>query len=251
MEINFEQIEEVLESEAKLIKPENPGRLVFVGDTHGDLEASRLVFAKYFDERTTMVFLGDYVDRGPKSRENVNFLLNKKLNNPERVVLLQGNHEGLKYRDFGPVDFWNSLSPKTREKYRNLLARLPLALSWNGIIATHGGLPDLEAEEEINRVEGGNPNWEKITWGDLNEVEGFILGGGFGRPQLGADYFDRAMEKFGKKVLIRSHQPNVPTYMFDDRCITIFTSSAYGTRRRVAIAEGSVKSGSELQIDEI
>jgi len=251
MKIDFTEIESIIKKEGNLVSPENPGRFVFIGDTHGDLEASRTVFERYFDEKTTLVFLGDYVDRGEKSEENVNYLLEKKLANPDRVIMLQGNHEGLKYRKFGPVNFWNSLSPGDREKYMKLLSALPLAFSWNGIIATHGGLPDLAKLEEINKIEGGDTNWEKITWGDFNEVDGYLLGGGFGRPQLGKDYFNQAMKSFGKSVLIRSHQPNLPTYTFEKRCITIFTSAAYGTNRRVALAEGPVNSGSEIVIEEL
>lgn len=251
MSLNFEEIEAILEKEGNLVTPDNPGRLVFVGDTHGDLEASRTVFKRYFNEHTTLVFLGDYVDRGEKSEENVNYLLKKKVNNPDRVILLQGNHEGIKYQRFGPVNFWNSLSPGDREKYQNLLASLPLALSWNGLVATHGGLPDVSGLDEIEEIEGGEPNWEKITWGDFNEVDGYVLGGGFGRPQLGADYFNQAMNNLGKDVLVRSHQPNVPTYLFEKRCITIFTSAAYGTSRRVALAEGPVTSGRDLTIEEL
>ncbi|MBS3735937.1 MAG: metallophosphoesterase family protein [Candidatus Bipolaricaulota bacterium] len=251
MSLNFEEIEAILEEEGNLVTPDNPGRLVFVGDTHGDLEASRTVFERYFDEHTTLVFLGDYVDRGEKSEENVNYLLKKKVNNPDRVILLQGNHEGIKHQRFGPVNFWNSLAPGDREKYQNLLASLPLALSWNGLVATHGGLPDVSSLEAIEEIEGGEPNWEKITWGDFNEVDGYVLGGGFGRPQLGADYFNQAMNNLGKDVLVRSHQPNVPTYLFEQRCITIFTSAAYGTSRRVALAEAPVKSGRDLTIEEL
>lgn len=251
MSVDFERVSEIIESEGNLVTPNNAGRMVFVGDTHGDLQASKTVFKRYFGEKTVLTFLGDYVDRGPRSRENINFLLQKKLDHPDKVILLQGNHEGIKYRKFGPVNFWNSLSPGDREKYGDLLSELPLALSWDGLIATHGGLPDVSGLEEIEEIEGGENNWEKITWGDFNEVEGYILGSGFGRPQLGADYFEQAMESLGKEVLIRSHQPNVPTHMFDGRCVTIFTSSAYGTRRKVAVAEGQVRSGRDLTIEEL
>ena len=249
MKIDYRKIKSIIEKEGNLVSPENPGRFVFVGDTHGDLNASRTVFERYFDDRTSLVFLGDYVDRGEKSEENVNYLLEKKVDNPDRVFLLQGNHEGLKYRKFGPVNFWNSLSPGDREKYLNLLAELPLAFSWNGIIATHGGLPDVGSLEEVDTIERGETNWEKITWGDFNEVKGYVLGGGFGRPQLGKDYFSQAMSNLGKDVLIRSHQPNVPTYIFDKKCVTIFTSAAYGTQRRVALAEGKVTSGGDLNVE--
>ncbi len=251
MKLDFEEIHEILSEEGNLVTPSNPERLVFVGDTHGDLEASQTVFENYFHPGTTLVFLGDYVDRGPRSEENVTFLLKQKTDHPNRVVLLQGNHEGIKYRRFGPVNFWNDLSPGDREKYEDLLSRLPLALAWNGIIATHGGLPDLDSREEIEGIQGGSQDWEKITWGDFNEVEGYVLGGGFGRPQLGRDYFGQAMDRLDKKVLIRSHQPNVPARMFGDRCITIFSSSAYGRRRVVAIVEGEISSGDEVVIEEL
>ena len=36
------------------------------------------------------------------------------------------------------------------------------------------------------------------------------------------------MDRLGLKVLVRSHQPHAPQYLFDGRCLTIFTSSAYG-----------------------
>jgi len=251
MKIDAEEVKAILEKEGNLLEPENPGRLVFVGDTHGDLEATRTVFERYFDHRTSLVFLGDYVDRGERSEDNVNYLLRKKVDHPDRVLLLQGNHEGLKYRKFGPVNFWNSLTPGEREKYLNLLAKLPLALSWNGLIATHGGLPDVSSLDEIDEIKGGEANWEKITWGDFNEVDGFVLGGGFGRPQLGKDYFDQAMSALEKDLLIRSHQPNVPTYLFEKRCITIFTSAAYGTNRRVAVVDGPVIAGDDVDIEEI
>ncbi|MFB6291459.1 MAG: metallophosphoesterase family protein [Candidatus Bipolaricaulia bacterium] len=251
MNINYSEIDNIIEANNLVHLDNNPERLVFVGDTHGDLGASRKVFNRYFDGNTVIVFLGDYVDRGERSEENVNYLLTQKLDNPNRVFLLQGNHEGLKFRKFGPVNFWNSLSPGDRDKYQKLLSRLPLAFSWNGILATHGGLPDVSDLEDINRIEGGDSNWEKITWGDFNEVDGYVLGGGFGRPQLGADYFNQAMDSLEKSVLIRSHQPNVPTYTFENRCITIFTSSAYGTSRKVALAEGPITSGKDLTIEEL
>lgn len=251
MKVDFDELDEIFEAEGNLVTPDDPDRLVFVGDTHGDLEASRTVFNRYKDPGTTTTFLGDYVDRGPKSEENINYLLGKKLENPDSVFLLQGNHEGMKYREFGPVNFWNTLSPGEKEQYQNLLSKLPLAFSWGKLIATHGALPDVNRLDEIESIQGGDGNWEKITWGDLNEVEGYVLGGGFGRPQLGSNYFNQAMSRLDKEVLVRSHQPNVPTHMFDGRCITIFTSSAYGTSMNVAVVEGSVSSGRDVTLETI
>jgi len=44
------------------------------------------------------------------------------------------------------------------------------------------------------------------------------------------------MSRFDKNVLIKSHQPNVPQVMYEGRCLTIFTSSAY----RHYVSEGTV-----------
>ena len=79
--------------EQKLIEIEKTKKVVFVGDTHGDLEASQKVIKDYLKPENKIVFLGDYVDRGPKSKENLDFLLKTKEKYPNQVYLLQGNHE--------------------------------------------------------------------------------------------------------------------------------------------------------------
>ncbi|MCD6094302.1 hypothetical protein J7J39_00065 [bacterium] len=58
-----------------------------------------------------------------------------------------------------------------------------------------------------------------------------------GRPKFGRDYFLKLMEGFNKRVLVRSHDPNAPLFMFEDKCLTIFTSSAYTRERTIAIAD--------------
>ncbi|MFP4589740.1 MAG: metallophosphoesterase family protein [Candidatus Acetothermia bacterium] len=248
--MKFENLAKVLSKEGNLVEPNVTGDLIFVGDTHGDLQASRKVIEKYLNNDNVIVFLGDYVDRGPKSRENLHYLLTNKLNYPQNLYLLQGNHEGYKYAKFSPVDFWDSLPREKLRNYQDILGQLPLVFSWEKIVATHGGLPNLDSIDQIEEVEGGDENWRKITWGDFTEQRG--LGAfGLGRPQLGKDYFLHAMSNLDKQIHIRSHQPNAPLYMFDKRCLTVFTSSAYGTDRRIVIARGEVNSGEDLIVSKI
>ena len=45
------------------------------------------------------------------------------------------------------------------------------------------------------------------------------------------------MKRLGKNVLIRGHQPNANERMFDNKCLTIFTSSAYSRKRTIAIVD--------------
>ena len=62
----------------KLIEIKKAKKVIFVGDTHGDLEASQKVIKNYLKEGNIIVFLGDYVDRGSYSKENIDFLLEIK-----------------------------------------------------------------------------------------------------------------------------------------------------------------------------
>jgi predicted phosphodiesterase len=223
------EAEKTFASESRLIQLES-GRVIFVGDTHGDLEATEKVIRKYLRPKNKLVFLGDYVDRGPASVENINFLLEQKLEHMDSLYLLMGNHEGHAVLTFHPADFWEGLDADLRHRYGDALARLPLAVSTpNGIIALHGALPDVSELEDINKIKPGSTEWHQITWGDWQERAGKSLGIDpyTGRPQFGRGWFQEIMSRLRKNVLIRSHQPDAPCTMYDKRCLTIFTSSAY------------------------
>ena len=231
-----EQIKELLSkaekrfaSESKLIQLKS-GKVIFVGDTHGDLEATEKIIDRYLKPKHKLVFLGDYVDRGPASLENINFLLEQKIEHPRSLYLLMGNHEGHAVFSFHPADFWEGLDADLRQRYSDVLASLPLAVSTpNGIVALHGALPDVSSLEDINKIKPGSAEWHQITWGDWQEREGKFLGIDpyTGRPQFGRDWFEEIMSRLGKNILIRSHQPDAPPIMYNRRCLTIFTSSAY------------------------
>lgn len=237
-QVLLERVSQLCARQGRLIELSAEGRAVFVGDTHGDIEASQIVIERYLNSQTTLVFLGDYVDRGPQSLENILFLLGQKLKHPKNIFLLQGNHEGWGFAQFTPADFWQSLSEERRARFAETLARLPLAL-WapNGVLAVHAGLPDVQTLSEINQIELGSENWRAITWGDWQEVSGYYLGDWGSRPQYGEAYFREVMRRLNRKILIRGHQPHAPRYLFGERCMTIFTSSAYPVPRTVAILD--------------
>jgi predicted MPP superfamily phosphohydrolase len=243
-------------SEAKLIQLES-GKVIFVGDTHGDLEATEKIIHKYLKSKNKLVFLGDYVDRGPASLENINFLFEQKIKLPRSLYLLMGNHEGYAVGSFHPADFWEGLDVELRQRYSEVLSRLPLAVSTpNGIIALHGALPDVAGLEDINRIKPGSAEWHQITWGDCQEMAGKFLGIDpyTGRPQFGRGWFQEIMSRLGKNVLIRSHQPDAPPRMYGRRCLTIFTSSAYRhyiSERTIALVDlrKVVKSVDDIEIE--
>ncbi|MCX6815147.1 MAG: metallophosphoesterase family protein [Candidatus Aenigmarchaeota archaeon] len=231
---------QIFDEEPRLIELPQTGYGVFVGDTHGDLNATQTVLENYLGKKDkTLVFLGDYVDRGPHSRENIDLLLETKVRNRNRVYLLMGNHEGYKFGSFSPADFWESLSWEEKEEYGSLLAKLPLvAQSKNGIISLHGALPDVR-QDQLAGIEPIMEQWERIIWGDFQDKDYEYMGSPGGRHTFGRKYFERVMRGLGKKVLIRSHQPRALQIMFDNKCLTIFTSHAYTypPYRSIAVAD--------------
>lgn len=72
------------------------GRSIAIGDIHGDLKALRTLLSLLpkLDAEDTLVFLGDYIDRGPKSAQVIRFLREElPALTPAKVVMLRGNHE--------------------------------------------------------------------------------------------------------------------------------------------------------------
>lgn len=69
------------------------GRLIAVGDIHGRFSKLEALMEEIAPEKgDTLVFLGDYIDRGSKSYHVVDFIikLRKEFSN---IITLRGNHE--------------------------------------------------------------------------------------------------------------------------------------------------------------
>ncbi len=66
-----------------------------IGDVHGDTEhLFRLMSClPPLTEHDTVIFLGDYVDRGPRSAQVVDYIRNLHKDTPAKVIALRGNHE--------------------------------------------------------------------------------------------------------------------------------------------------------------
>lgn len=103
-------------------------RRFVIGDIHGCGKALRSVLETIDpDPEDEVVFLGDYVDRGPESRDVVNQVL--ELRSKCRVVALRGNHEiMLMAVAFGGLDasMWlNSGGRATVASYGGALSKIP------------------------------------------------------------------------------------------------------------------------------
>ncbi len=94
--------------------PATGSRLVYaVGDIHGHTDALRPLLRELKEdaarsrpaERPLLIFLGDYVDRGPDSRGVIDAILALEADGPFEVVSLKGNHEDALARMLRDTDF--------------------------------------------------------------------------------------------------------------------------------------------------
>lgn len=67
--------------------------LTFVGDIHGRADLLHQLLASVLRSGTSLVFLGDYGDRGPDTRDVIDTLVALKDQRPKDVHFLAGNHD--------------------------------------------------------------------------------------------------------------------------------------------------------------
>lgn len=111
-----------------------------VGDIHGcPEELSRLVEALPLKPADRVVFLGDYIDRGPDSKGVVSYLMEWRERAPQELIFLKGNHEDmfLSYLglagNYGEMFLFNGGGatlasygvPRRAETREEILARIP------------------------------------------------------------------------------------------------------------------------------
>ncbi len=70
-------------------------RTILIGDIHGcyDEFISLLDKTKYDKSKDKLVILGDFIDKGPKSFEIIDYLAKLKKEVKDNLVIIEGNHE--------------------------------------------------------------------------------------------------------------------------------------------------------------
>ncbi|MBO3801640.1 MAG: metallophosphoesterase [Thermoproteota archaeon] len=241
VERNIKEVTAILEKEQNLIEVEAE-KVVFVGDTHGDLSSTLSAFSKYENAGYKMIFLGDYVDRGEYQIENINFLISKKLEKRSEVILLRGNHETEEMnKAYGFLrEVIKRYGLGFYELYMKLFSSLPYAVVVNKkFIALHGGLArNLNSLDNIRELEKGETNPRgmamEILWNDpIDFIEGFESSDrGPGIYYFGKDVLDKFLEENKLKALIRSHEPraNGVSIEMGGKLYVVFSCRYYGIK---------------------
>ncbi|MHA1377298.1 MAG: metallophosphoesterase [Candidatus Helarchaeota archaeon] len=251
------EVRPILDKETSLIRlSNNLERILVVGDTHGDYDTTNEIVQKFkSEEYDQLIFLGDYVDRGPKDIQNINFLLKLKTMEPKKVILLRGNHEfpamNLHYGFINQVlNYFKQDADEVYNEYRQIFSRLPYSVLLNNILMLHGGVPIRRSKEpytlkDINNIPKNIKQLEdlpdvgqQLIWNDpketINEDQSSYRGIGY---FFGARSFKYFMDENKLEYLIRSHEAFLggSRLFFDGRLISIFTCRYY--QRGIKIAE--------------
>lgn len=239
------------------------GKAIFVGDLHGDFKSLKEILAESSMLRSIgknaqnlmyLVFLGDYVDRGPKQVEVLKRVLELKYQSPFRVYLLRGNHE--QRGDVSPHDFPDVAGPKLYDIANDLFDKLPyVVITKNGLVALHGGIcQGVKKLEDLTRL--SQEQKEEILWNDPNPVNGENFTFNYQRG-IGNLFSQKALEEFleniGAEILLRSHQIETQNSKLKTKnlLITIFSNTYGGLVPNPSYAVLDLEKEPELEIRSI
>ncbi len=229
----------------RLIKLEPVGEAVVVGDLHGDLESLVTILkSSGFTEKmarskdATLVFLGDYGDRGAYSAEVYYTVLKLKLAFPEQVILLRGNHEGPEDLMASPHDLpmqfqfrfqkdWTNAYAKTQELWGCLHNAV---LVEERYLMVHGGLsPKIQSTQDLAQAHMTHPQneyLEDLLWSDPDDNVEDVYPSPRGAGNLfGRTVTKKVLARLNAKILIRGHEPSAEGFKInhDGKVLTLFS----------------------------
>jgi diadenosine tetraphosphatase ApaH/serine/threonine PP2A family protein phosphatase len=222
---------------------EVPMPTIIVGDLHGNISDLIRILRSFPTSvgPDSILFLGDYVDRGLNSIDVIVLLLALKCKYPDRVFLLRGNHEFAHINAlYGFYDEVMSIydSQELWSLFQDIFAYLPFAaVVGSQIFCVHGGLSrDLKSLDQIAAVPMPVANYfenrmiTELVWSDPDgRVEMFADSHRGSGVVFGTAAVKKFLTAVGLKLMIRSHQCIAEGFMlFAQNCgLTLFSSSGY------------------------
>ncbi|VAH14235.1 unnamed protein product [Triticum turgidum subsp. durum] len=224
------------------------------GDLHGQFGDLMRLFDEYGYPSTAgdityidYLFLGDYVDRGQHSLETITLLLALKIEYPEHVHLIRGNHEaadinalfGFRLECIERMGESDGIWAWTR--FNQLFNYLPLAaMIEKKIICMHGGIGrSINSVEQIEKIERpitmdvGSIVLMDLLWSDPTEndsVEGLRPNArGPGLVTFGPDRVAEFCKRNKLQLIIRAHECVMDGFerFAHGQLITLFSATNY------------------------
>ena len=234
--------------------------ITICGDIHGQFDDLRRVFKRRgTPPQTPYLFMGDYVDRGDKSIEVIALLMALKVQHPNHIFLMRGNHEcpdtngRYGFREecaeyitkSSPSDCKDCNGKGTLDGdtlwtiFNRVFQWMPLCASVNGrIFCVHGGLsPELKSLTQLDTIDRStleripdtglvcdlmwsDPDRNETEWGENDRGCSYTFG-----PTIVREFCDR----HGFHLVCRAHQVMDFGYEFfcNRKLATVFTASNY------------------------
>jgi protein phosphatase len=208
-----------------LVTLEPLGEALVIGDLHGDLESLKLILKKSrfiekleHSKETSLIFLGDYGDRGAYSAEVYYVVLKLKLAFPRQVVLLRGNHEAPNELLGLPHDLPAQFKKRFGQDWTTVYGKMLdlFACLYNAVyvperyLMVHGGVSEkiLSIQTIAQAQKGKNMAvLEDLLWSDPDEQIQGVAPSPRGAGQLfGKDVTEKILAQLNVKVLIRGHE---------------------------------------------
>jgi serine/threonine-protein phosphatase PP1 catalytic subunit len=225
--------------------------LTVCGDTHGQFtDTLRILEVIGSPDSTQYLFLGDYVDRGAQSIENMILLLTLKVLHPASIFLLRGNHETEEISTiYGLRDeCLKRYSFPLYSYFLRVFEAMPIAATIaDTIFCVHGGISsekcDLETLQSVQRPLDPNssPMVTDLLWSDPSDsVRGFVPSPRGVSSLYGRNEAASFLKKNGLKLIVRSHEfcqegMSCP-FGRDGGVLTVFSASNYcGTMNTSAV----------------
>ncbi|GAU22326.1 hypothetical protein TSUD_106550 [Trifolium subterraneum] len=244
--------ERIFSSEPSVLQLSAPIKIF--GDLHGQFGDLMRLFDEYGAPSTAgdiayidYLFLGDYVDRGQHSLETITLLLALKVEYPNNVHLIRGNHEAADINAlFGfRIECIERMGERdgiwTWHRINRLFNWLPLAaLIEKKIICMHGGIGrsinHVEQIENIQRpipMEAGSIVLMDLLWSDPTEndsVEGLRPNArGPGLVTFGPDRVMEFCNNNDLQLIVRAHECVMDGFerFAQGHLITLFSATNY------------------------
>ena len=220
LELLCQAAQGALTQDSTLIELKAP--VTIFGDIHGQF-TDLLQFLKMADDPKTskMLFLGDYVDRGPNSIEVISLVFCMKVLFPKSVFLLRGNHEDRNVcASYGFLqECEERYDTELFELFTDVFQWIPLAARINScVFCVHGGIAaDLELPDDIDTIHRpvtepmfhepvGNLVAE-VLWSDPSaKVSGYQPNTRGVGHLFGPDVCKEWMQNCDVKMLVRAHE---------------------------------------------
>ncbi|MCO5550471.1 hypothetical protein L7F22_003958 [Adiantum nelumboides] len=245
-------VEQIFQREPTVLKLTAPVKIF--GDLHGQFGDLMRLFDEYGYPSTAgdityidYLFLGDYVDRGQHSLETICLLLALKIEYPEHVHLIRGNHEAADINAlFGfRIECIERMGEKDGiwawHRFNQLFNWLPLAaLIEQRIICMHGGIgrsinyvSQIESLQRPISMDSGSVVLMDLLWSDPTEndsVEGLRPNArGPGLVTFGPDRVIAFCKNNNLQLIVRAHECVMDGFerFAQGHLITLFSATNY------------------------